>query len=211
MNIGKALRVDDRCKLLEAIVEVPTATLYELAGKCGDMAPGIRAIASHMRFAGFASTLRTLPGDNLGVFHAIDQAQPGDVLVIDAGGTDRVTIWGGTSTVAAQAKGMVACVTNGSVRDIDEIVTLKFPVFAAGVSVRGAAKNHPGWTGIAVSVGDVVVNPGDLVVGDSDGVVVIEAARVSEVVARVEEYQNEQRQREQRLRNGESIRCVLSL
>src|SRR5689334_15194613 len=89
---------------------LPAATLYEAAGQAGDMAPGIRAICLSQPFAGIARTVRVFPGDNLGVFHAIAAAQAGEVLVIDAGGTDRVTVWGGTSAIAAKAKGVVACV-----------------------------------------------------------------------------------------------------
>ncbi len=197
--------------VLEALKSLPAASLYEAAGKRGDMAPHIRALAGGKRVAGFAFTLRTLPGDNLGVFHAISAAQRNDVLVIDAGGTDRVTIWGGTSAIAAQAKGIAGCVTNAAIRDVAEIDALGFPVFAAGTSVRGATKNHAGWMNIPVCVGDVTVNPGDLIVGDEDGVVVIPAAEIEMVVARAVELEGGNVLRDARLRAGESIASVMKL
>jgi 4-hydroxy-4-methyl-2-oxoglutarate aldolase len=203
--------MDDHKALLRTIRRLPTASFYEAAGKEGDMAPSIQGVLPSMRFAGFAFTVRTQPGDNLGVFHAIDRAQPDDVLVIDAGDTDRVTIWGGTSTVAAKARGIVACVTNAAVRDIDEIRNLDFPVFSRGISVRGAVRNHPGWLGGAVSVGDTIVRPGDLVVGDAAGVVVVHSLRVEEVVARAVEMEQTLQQREGRLRNGENVLTVLGI
>jgi 4-hydroxy-4-methyl-2-oxoglutarate aldolase len=198
-------------KVPEALKALPAAGLYEAAGKRGDMAPHIRALAGGKRVAGFAFTLRTLPGDNLGVFHAINQAQPGDVLVIDAGGTDRVTIWGGTSAIAAQAKGIAGCVTNASIRDVAEIEALGFPVFAAGTSVRGATKNHAGWMNVPVCVGDVTVNPGDFIVGDEDGVVVIAAADIETVINRAAELEGRHLLRDSRLRAGESIASVMEL
>ena len=175
------------------------------------MAPVIRPVTSTTRFAGLAFTLRTLPGDNLGVFHALKAISRNHVLIIDAGGTERVTIWGGSSTIAAKQRGVAACVTNGAVRDIDEINASGFPVFAAGVSVRGAAKNHPGWIGSAVSVGDVVVSPGDLVVGDSDGVVVVEKSRMREVVLKACERMKDEDARDGRLRSGECVSSVFNI
>ena len=197
--------------VLDALKSLPAASLYEAAGKRGDMAPHIRALAGGKRLAGFAFTLRTLPGDNLGVFHAISAAQRNDVLVIDAGGTDRVTIWGGTSAIAAQAKGIAGCVTNAAIRDAAEIDALGFPVFAAGTSVRGATKNHAGWMYIPVCVGDVTVNPGDLIVGDEDGVVVIPEAEIEMVVARAVELEVGHALRDARLRAGEAIASVMKL
>ena len=115
--------------------------------------------------AGTAYTVKVVPGDTLAVLRAIAQAPSGIVLVIDAGGTDRITVWGGTSSLAAQRRGLAGMATNGSIRDVEEIQELGFPVFAAGVSVRGTVKSHPGWTGIPVSVGEVPVHPQGPVVG----------------------------------------------
>lgn len=119
--------IDEAIRILRTL---PVSTVYESAGKVGDVAPSIRAMAPGMRLAGRAFTLKTMPGDNLSVFRAIHEAPAGCVLVIDGGDTERVTIWGGTSTTAAQAKGLAGCVTNASVRDLDEILESGFPVFA---------------------------------------------------------------------------------
>src|SRR4051812_50081278 len=98
-----------------------------------------------VRLAGPAFTLKTMPGDNKAVFHAIDQAPRGSVLVIDGGGTDRVTIWGGTSTVAAQAKGPAGVVTNAAGRDPHENPAGPFSGSAPGAAGRGPAERPPGW------------------------------------------------------------------
>jgi 4-hydroxy-4-methyl-2-oxoglutarate aldolase len=190
---------------------MPAATVYEAAGKSGDMDPLIRALIPGIRMAGPAFTLRTKPGDNLGVFLAIHEAPEGSVLVIDGGGTVRVTIWGGTSTAAARQKGLAGCVTNAAVRDLDEVTESRFPVFAPGVSVRGTVKDHKGWIGIPVCVGDVVVMPGDLVVGDSDGVVVVPAARVEEVAAAAVKQRRKEEDWDNRIRKGESAKAVMGL
>ena len=71
--------------------------------------------------------------------------------------------------------------TNAAVRDTAQIRTLRFPVFPAGISLRGTVKSHPGWTKIPISLGEVPVNPGDLVFADEDGVVIVRPERAREV------------------------------
>lgn len=201
----------DILEVAEALGRLGTSTVYEAAGKVGDMGPAIRQIVPGTRFAGIAVTLRIWPGDTLGVLHAIDKAPRGSVLVVDSGGTDRAAVWGGTSSLACMAKDVRACVTNGSVRDIDEIVELKFPVYASGISPRGTMKNHPGWHGITISVGDCVVNNGDIVIGDSDGVLVVAAQGAEEVLAKAKIQDQKQRDRDVRARNGEALASILGL
>lgn len=197
--------------LADALLKFGMATVYEAAGKIGDMGPVIRQIVPGVKLAGIAQTVRVWPGDTLGVLRAIDAAAAGSVLVIDAGGTERAAVWGGTSSLACVARGVRGCVTNGSVRDVDEIAELKFPVFAAGVSPRGTVKNHAGWHGIPVSVGDCVVNSGDIVLGDSDGVVVVPAQYAEQVLDRARSQDVAQRERDRRVRAGEPLATVLGL
>jgi 4-hydroxy-4-methyl-2-oxoglutarate aldolase len=198
-------------ELADALGQFGISTVYEAAGKIGDMSPSIRPIVTGAKMAGVASTIRVWPGDTLGVLRAIDSAAAGSVLVIDAGGTDRAAVWGGTSTLACVARGVRGCVTNGSVRDVDEIIAVKFPVFAAGISPRGTMKNHPGWRGIPVSVGGCVVNDGDIVLGDADGVLVVPAARAEDVLGHTRLQAEKERERNSRARGGEALASILGL
>jgi 4-hydroxy-4-methyl-2-oxoglutarate aldolase len=195
--------------VVSVLAKIPTATIYESAGKWGDVAPSIRPIGEMLPLAGRAFTVKAMPGDNLVVFRAIDEAPAGCVLVIDGGATDRATIWGGTSTVACVAKGIRGCITNAAVRDVAQIRSLRFPLYAAGINVRGTVKSHPGWTQVPISIGDVPVRPGDIVVADEDGIVVVAAERAREVAAKAIEKQRADEIKEQRLLRGESIRTVL--
>jgi 4-hydroxy-4-methyl-2-oxoglutarate aldolase len=150
-------------------------------------------------------------GDTTAVLRSIDLAKPGDVLVIDVGGTERASAWGGSSALAAKQRGLAGCVTNGSVRDFDELIEIRFPVFATGISVRGTVKSHPGWTGITVSVGGVAVKPGDIVIGDSDGVVVVAAERAEEICEKAAVQRKNEEERERKLRAGESLAKILGI
>lgn len=201
----------DGIAIADALGRLGTSTVYEAAGKIGDMGTAIRQIIPGTRFAGLAVTVRVWPGDTLAVLRAVDSAPAGSVVVVDAGGTERAAVWGGTSSLACIARGVRACVTNGSVRDIDEMVELKFPIFAAGISPRGTLKNHPGWHGIPISVGDCVVNDGDIIIGDSDGVLVVPFKDAADILLKAEAQEHKQRERDVRARSGESLTSIIGL
>jgi 4-hydroxy-4-methyl-2-oxoglutarate aldolase len=198
-------------RLADALGEFPTATLYEAAGKRGDMAPTIRPVVPGVKLAGPALTIRVWPGDTLAVLRGIDRAPAGSVIVIDAGEGANAAVWGGTSSKASTVRGVRGCVTNGCVRDVDEIVALKFPLFAAGISPRGTLKNHPGWTGVPVSVGGVSVHPGDFIIGDTDGIVVVAASDAEAVLARARAQRAKEADRDARVQAGEPLTKILDL
>jgi 4-hydroxy-4-methyl-2-oxoglutarate aldolase len=195
--------------IVDILAGIPTATIYEAAGKLGDVEPNIRPVVEGVPVAGRAFTVKAMPGDNLVIFRAIEEAPAGSVLVIDAGATDRATIWGGTSTIACVAKKIAGCVTNAAVRDVAQIRALRFPVYAAGINVRGTVKVHPGWTQIPIAFGGTTVNPGDIVVGDEDGLVIVAAEHARDIATKALKKQATDHEREERLARGESIRSVL--
>lgn len=188
---------------------MPAATVWEAAGKTGDMAPAIKPMVPGARLAGPAFTAKIFPGETFGVLRAIEAAPAGSVIVVDTGGAERGVCWGGTATLAAELKGIAGCVTNGTVRDLAEIQERKFPIFAIGTSLRAGLRGHQGWIDLPVSVGEVPVHPGDLVIGDLDGVVVVPAGRVEEVAALAVRQRERENEREQRLRRGEPLVDVL--
>ena len=192
-------------KALKTLSGLAAATIYEASGKHGDMSPAIRQMVPGTRLFGTAFTVRCLPGDFAAVLRAIDYAKRGDVLVIDAGGSERVTALGGTSSTAAKKKGLAGAVVNAACRDLDEIRAMKFPVYALGASVRGTLRNHPGWLQVPVSVGGTVVQPGDLVVGDADGVGVVAKERMAEVAAKALKQLKTERERDRQVRGGAKL------
>ena len=187
------------------------ATIYEAAGKLGGMEPHIRSIVAGVRMVGPAFTVKCVVGDARAVAQAVDQATPGDVLVIDAGGTDLTTPWGSMSATAAKLRGLAGCVTNGGVRDFDELVEIGFPVFSAGVGIRGNVKIHPGWIGIPVSVGGVTVRPGDIVVGDADGVVVVPVESAEKICSKAAQQHAKENDIMQRIRSGERLTQIFGI
>lgn len=197
--------MDTKSSRWKKFIALPATTVYEASGQLGDMSPDVQALVPGARLAGFAFTVKCYPSDMAAVIRAIDEASAGDVLVVDAGGTARGTIWGGNGGLAAQARGIAGVVTNGGARDVDDLIALGMPVYATGVSLRGTVKSHPGWVGIPVSVGGVCVNPGDFVMGDRDGVVVVPRPRLDEVVERAFKKQEQEDAKAAYIRSGKSL------
>ncbi|MGK4580191.1 RraA family protein [Kitasatospora sp. HPMI-4] len=160
---------------------VPSTHVAELVGREQVMDIGIRPLWSPApRVAGPAFTVRCPPGDNLMLHAAIYRAQPGSVIVVEAGDVD-YAVAGGNVCAVAQRRGIAAFVVDGVIRDLAEVREMGFPVFARGVipipGIKEAALplNHP------VRCGGVTVNPGDIVVADEEGVVVTPSARQEQV------------------------------
>jgi 4-hydroxy-4-methyl-2-oxoglutarate aldolase len=151
---------------------------------------GATALSSRIRpmwkgavFAGPAITAACAAGDNLALHAAVATAVPGSVLAVSFAGDSVRGNWGEVLTTGAEARGVIALVIDGEVRDLDAIEEHRFPVFARGVALPGAAKAGPGAIGVPIVIGDALVRPGDWLVGDADGVVVIAAGQLAEVVA----------------------------
>lgn len=81
-----------------------------------------------------------------------------------------VCIWGEVAATLYTALGCTAGVTNGPVRDIDEMEAIGFQTFAAGPGVGGGFVDVLE-TGEPVRIGEVTIKPGDLLHGDRHGMV----------------------------------------
>ncbi len=137
------------------------------------------------RVAGPAFTVRTGKHDNL-MFHAsIYLAQPGDVIVVEAG-DDEMAVAGGNVCAIAQRRGVAALVVDGVIRDVVESREKRFPVFARGASPIPAKRVGEGGMNVQIRCGGVVVNPGDVIVADEEGIVVVPRGRAEDVVAKAQ-------------------------
>jgi RraA family protein len=160
--------------VIAAFRELPVANASDSMGRMFAGGASLRPIHQHcVAVAGSALTVRTRPGDNLMVHHAVDMAEPGDVIVVDAGGDLTTAVLGDIMISLAMQRGVEAIVINGAIRDADEIRKMGFPLYAAGVTHRGPYKDGPGEINTAINLGGMIVMPGDLVLGDGDGILVI--------------------------------------
>ncbi|GAB2542577.1 RraA family protein [Gracilibacillus alcaliphilus] len=154
------------------------------------------------KLIGVALTIRTRPGDNLMVHKAIDLAEPGDVLVVDAGGETTNAIMGEIMLELSKKKGIRGCIVNGAIRDSSAFLSGDFPMYAKGVTHRGPYKDGPGEINVPVSIGGMIIEPGDLIIGDEDGVVAIPAHEAEQVLIKVKEQEKKEYQTFEEIKNG---------
>ncbi len=125
---------------------------------------------------GTAFTVKARVADNLLLHKALELAQPGDVIIVDAQGDLANAITGEIMMTQAAINGLAGVVIDGAIRDAEAMKELDMPVYAAGVQPKGPYKDGPGEINVPVACGGVIVNPGDIVVGDADGIVIINPA-----------------------------------
>jgi regulator of RNase E activity RraA len=116
---------------------------------------------------------------------AVDECQPGEVIVAAAGGSMRSGIWGELLSTAARHRGCAGAVIDGAVRDVAKMSELGFTVFARGTCPRDSMhRQRVTAIDVPVEIGGVRIGPGDLLFADADGLVVVPRAVEAEVLAK---------------------------
>ncbi|WP_433224154.1 RraA family protein [Dactylosporangium sp. CS-047395] len=136
------------------------------------MAPELRCRSANPVICGPAVTVRCR-GDFLGVIQAIDQARPGDVVVVDGGG-ERIALAGELFARAALGKRLGGIIVDAAYRDMRFVSTCDLPVYSRHVTPRAGTRSTPATVNEPVTCGGVKVDPGDLVLADHDGILVLD-------------------------------------
>ena len=176
-------------ELVESCRALYTGLVLDHLGKHGSMTPDVKPVWSGAALCGPAITC--LGADWRIRAIAADLAEPGDVIVLAAGGVMERACFGDITATRWKAKGIAGVVIDGAARDVARLRALGFPAFARGVTPRNfhypAGLEH-GAVNVPVVCAGVLVEPGDIVVGDDDGVVVLPRRIAAEIVAAASAY-----------------------
>ncbi|MFH1853763.1 MAG: 3-hexulose-6-phosphate synthase [Candidatus Omnitrophota bacterium] len=189
--------------------KVSTANVSDAMHRGGYL-NGLKPICHGVKMYGKALTVRTYPGDWAKTVEAIDAAEKGQVIVIDAGGVGPA-VWGELATHGAIQKKLSGVVIDGAIRDVGEIKALRFPAFARIVSSAAGEPKGFGEIGIPVNIGGVRVFTGDYIVGDDDGVVAIPGQKAVEIINRAMSVLETENRIRKEIDEGSTLAKVMEL
>lgn len=178
---------------------------------------GIAQVVPGTRAVGRAVTIRQVTGsrgdftsEDFKVGHMIDAAGPGQVIVVDNAGHE-VSTWGGLATFAAKTKGVAGLVCDGGVRDKEEMLEHRFPVFTRHMTpLTGRTRLKIAAVGEPISCGDVRVRNGDIIVADGSGVVCIPAEHAEKVADLAGRYAADDEAAQAEIAKGLSFREAMA-
>jgi 4-hydroxy-4-methyl-2-oxoglutarate aldolase len=167
---------------LKRLSEFGVATVYEASGREGLIDAPLIQLIPGSRAAGPARTVLCGQDDNLMVHAAIEQIQPGDVLVLTMPEPAPVALIGELLGTQVKVRGAAAILVDAAIRDSEELMKLGLPVWTRFIRVKGATKTKVGELNSTVSVGGARISPTDIVVLDADGGVSIPHQRAQEIL-----------------------------
>lgn len=175
-------RVDGQ--VASAFGEIAVANVSDCMWRMDAGGSRLRPLHRGGRMSGPALTVRSRPGDNLMLHKALDIAEPGDVIVCDAGGDTTNALFGELMLAHAVKRRIGGLVIYGAIRDAEAIGAQDLPVYALGVTHRGPYKDGPGEVGFPISIEGMLIHPGDLMLGDADGVLCVPRDQASAIAER---------------------------
>jgi 3-hexulose-6-phosphate synthase/6-phospho-3-hexuloisomerase len=159
---------------------------------------------------GRALTVRTIDGDWAKPIEAIDKAEKGWVLVVDVN-RGKTAVWGELATWSAKLKGLAGVVIDGAVRDYDDLLKIKFPIFSRYIVPNAGEPKGLGEIGAEITCGSQSVQTGDWIIGDDSGVVVVPQELAQEIANRALDVKEQENRIREEIKSGGSLGSVLKL
>ena len=215
METGKAVKTGLYKKYGEeniraALLKVSSSNVSDAMHRKGAMRSLHAVIVRGQKMVGRVLTVRTADGDWAKPVEAIDVAEKGDVIVIEAG-EGKAAIWGELASWSCKVKGIAGVVIDGGLRDVQDILDIGFPAFATHIVPNAGEPKGFGEIGAEIMCAGQPVQTGDWVIGDESGVTVIPKERLAEIANRsLDVMEKENRVREE-IKRGSTLSTVMEL
>jgi regulator of ribonuclease activity A len=148
-----------------------TADLYDAYPHAASCDTPFRSFGQRRSFAGKIRTVRSFH-DNVLLKDLLSRPSPGEVLVVDGGGSLHCALIGDMIAALGMKSGWAGVIVHGAIRDSVAIDAMDFGIKALATNPRKSTKNGDGLVDVAVQFGNVTFVPGYWLYSDEDGILV---------------------------------------